>query len=126
MRTIPSSIGVFTVKELIHRKLTKFVKYGSRDSPLRESIEKHYYIVNGFAGGLAGFIIQLIIYPFDYFRIIISNETKKNPNMGILQLAKDAMKHRGILGIFNGVTNNVIYMASARGVYFGLFDSFKD
>lgn len=36
------------------------------------------------------------------------------------------MRHRGVLGIFNGVTNNLIYMSSARGVYFGLFDSFKD
>lgn len=73
MRTIPSNIGVFTVKELIHRKLTKFVKNGNKESPLRQLIEKHYYIVNGFAGGLAGFSIQLLIYPFDYFRVVISN-----------------------------------------------------
>lgn len=102
------------------------MKYGDKENSLRKSIEKHYYIVNGFAGGSAGFIIQFIIYPFEYFRVIISNETNKNPKMGIVQCVKDAMKHRGIRGIFNGVTNNVIYMASARGVYFGLFDSFKD
>lgn len=38
---------------------------------------------------------------------------------------KEAMHQRGFTGIFNGVSMNLIYMTSARGVYFGMFDSFK-
>lgn len=126
IRTIPANIGVFTLKELIHRRLTKYVKHGNPDSDLRNFIERHYLTVNGLIGGFAGFVIQLMIYPFDYFRIIISNEVKSKSGSGLVRCVKEAIKQRGILGIFNGVTMNVLYMSSARAVYFGLFDSFKD
>jgi hypothetical protein len=126
MRTIPPAIGVFTIKELIHRRLTRFVKHGYQTNPVRSLVEKHYMVVNGFIGGLAGFIIQVMIYPFDYFRIVISNEIKSHPNSGVIKYIKDAMLHRGIMGIFNGVTMNLLYITSARAVYFCFFDSFKN
>ena len=36
------------------------------------------------------------------------------------------MHKKGIAGLFNGVIMNLIYMTSARGIYFALFDSYKD
>lgn len=83
-------------------------------------------MVNSTIGGLAGFMIQVLIYPFDYFRIIISNEIKSHPGSGIVKCIKEAVHHRGILGIFNGITMNLIYMTTARGLYFGIFDTFKN
>jgi hypothetical protein len=36
------------------------------------------------------------------------------------------MHHKGLSGIFNGVMINLVYMSAARGVYFGLYDSYKN
>lgn len=73
MRTIPSNMGVFTIKELIHRRLTRYVKQGDKNSLSVQQLTKHYVIVNSLVGGMAGLAIQVLIYPFDYFRIILSN-----------------------------------------------------
>jgi hypothetical protein len=73
MRTIPSNIGVFTLKELIHRKLNKFVRHGEDHNTTRQFVENHFVIMNTAIGGLAGLTIQILIYPFDYLRIIVSS-----------------------------------------------------
>jgi hypothetical protein len=73
LRTLPSNMGVFTVKELIHRSLSRFLTNGDPNSRVRHELEKHFLLVNGAIGSLAGLAIQITIYPFDYFRVILSN-----------------------------------------------------
>jgi len=88
-------------------------------------LSKHYVIVNSLIGGGAGLAIQVMIYPFDYFRIILSNEVKNHPGDGIVKCIKEVIHNKGILGIFKGVSMNLFYIGSARAVYFGLYDSYK-
>lgn len=88
-------------------------------------VNKHFFVVNSAIGGAAGLLIQIVLYPFDYFRIILSNEVKSHPGYGIVKCIKEAMHHKGLLGIFNGVSINLVYMTLARGIYFGLYDSYK-
>lgn len=92
---------------------------------MRSAVGQHYFLVNSIIGGFAGFIIQVLIYPFEYFRVVVSNQIKQQSNSGIIACVKEAMHQRGLAGMFNGVSMNLIYMTSARGVYFGMFDSFK-
>ncbi len=63
VRTIPPNIGIFTIKELIHTYLTDYVKTG-KNKTIKSTVLNHYLLVNGFVGGIAGFIIQICIYPF--------------------------------------------------------------
>lgn len=35
------------------------------------------------------------------------------------------MHQKGLRGIFNGVLVNLVYMSAARGIYFGIYDSYK-
>ncbi len=81
--------------------------------------------VNGAIGSIAGFAIQISIYPFDYFRIMLSNEVKAHPGYGLVKCIKEAILHRGFRGIFNGVMINLVYMTGARGIYFAVYDSYK-
>ena len=118
-------MGVFTVKELIHRNLSRFLANGDPNSALRQHLKKHFLLVNGAIGSIAGLAIQITIYPFDYFRVILSNEIKSHPDFGLMKAIKEAMHHRGFSGIFNGVLINLVYMSAARGIYFGLYDSYK-
>lgn len=81
-------MGVFTVKELIHRYLTRFLKSASPENQLRRQLERHFVVVNGAIGSLAGLAIQISIYPFDYFRVVLSNEIKSHPDFGIIKCIK--------------------------------------
>ena len=76
MRTLPSNMGVFTVKELIHRSLSRFLASGDPNSPLRQHLQKHFLLVNGAISSIAGLAIQITINPFDYFRLILSTKSK--------------------------------------------------
>ena len=82
--------------------------------------------MNSCIGGLAGLMIQILIYPFDYLRVLISNEVKTNSDSGIVSKVKEAFRQRGYKGIFNGVAINLFYMTAARAIYFGIFDSYKN
>jgi hypothetical protein len=88
LRTLPSNMGVFTVKELIHRSLSRFLASGDPASPIRQYLQKHFLLVNGAIGSLAGLAIQITIYPFDYFRVILSNEIKSHPDFGLVKAIK--------------------------------------
>lgn len=50
---------------------------------------------------------------------------KNHPKTGIVKCIKEAFHHRGVWGIFNGVSMNLAYMTSIRAIYFGMFDTFK-
>lgn len=66
-------MGVFTVKELIHRKIAYFIKKGDPNAYIIKQLTQNQVLVNSVVGGAAGLAIQIMIYPFDYFRIILSN-----------------------------------------------------
>jgi hypothetical protein len=55
---------------------------------VRQNLQKHFLLVNGAIGSVAGLAIQITIYPFDYFRVILSNEIKAHPDFGLVKAIK--------------------------------------
>jgi len=87
-----------------------------------------FFLINMASGGLAGAGSLCIVYPLDYARTRLAADVGKTRDFSGLGdcLMKTAKGPKGFLGLYNGFGVSVIGIIPYRGVYFGLFDSFRE
>jgi solute carrier family 25 (adenine nucleotide translocator) protein 4/5/6/31 len=90
-----------------------------------------YYFVgkNLLAGGLAGSITSLIVYPLDFARTRLGVDVGKGANerqfTGVKDCISKTYKNEGLKGLYRGVGASVFGIFMYRGLYFGVYDSAK-
>ncbi|KAG2183468.1 hypothetical protein INT43_006474 [Umbelopsis isabellina] len=81
------------------------------------------------SGGAAGGLSLAFVYPLEYARTRLSNDSKtiksaKQYN-GILDVWKKTLTTDGVAGIYRGFNISVVGVIVYRGLYFGLYDTLK-
>ncbi|PNP39513.1 hypothetical protein TGAMA5MH_08531 [Trichoderma gamsii] len=80
------------------------------------------------SGGLAGATGQLFVYSLDYTRTRLANDAKKGGQRqfsGFIDVYRKTLASDGIVGLYRGFFPSVIGAVVYRGLYFGMYDSFK-
>jgi len=120
LRYFPTQAFNFAFKDSIKKLFPKA-------DPKKEFAK--FFAINMASGGLAGAGSLCIVYPLDYARTRLASDVGKGPRdfNGLWDcLKKTAQGPKGFLGLYNGFGVSVIGIIPYRGVYFGLFDSFKE
>ena len=65
-----------------------------------------------------------ILYPFDYTRLKASNNIQ-GTQQTIVQCLRSTIETDGIRGVYRGLLPSFVNIGIFRGVYFGIFDTFK-
>ncbi|CAI4689482.1 ADM_collapsed_G0042290.mRNA.1.CDS.1 [Saccharomyces cerevisiae] len=90
-----------------------------------------WFAGNLFSGGAAGGLSLLFVYSLDYARTRLtadargSKSTSQRQFNGLLDVYKKTLKTDGLLGLYRGFVPSVLGIIVYRGLYFGLYDSFK-
>lgn len=119
IRYFPTQAFNFAFKDSI-KKL--FPKYDSN-----KEFGK-FFLVQMASGGLAGAGSLCIVYPLDYARTRLASDvgSGKRDFKGLGDcLLKTARGPQGFFGLYNGFGVSVLGIIPYRGVYFGLYDSFR-
>ena len=83
------------------------------------------------SGGAAGATGQLFVYSLDYTRTRLANDAKKaGPGgqrqfNGFIDVYRKTLASDGIVGLYRGFFPSVLGAVVYRGLYFGMYDSFK-
>ena len=88
------------------------------------------------SGGLAGASSLLFVYPLDFARTRLGNDSKTTSTSGgaprgdrqfngLIDVYKKTLKTDGITGIYRGFVISAVGIVVYRGLYFGLYDSLK-
>jgi len=83
------------------------------------------------AGGLAGAASLTVVYSLDYARTRLANDSKSAKKggerqfNGLLDVYRKTLKTDGVVGLYRGFNISVVGIIVYRGLYFGLYDSFK-
>lgn len=86
---------------------------------------------NILSGGAAGATTQLITYPLDYARTRLANDIKNSLTnhqrkyLGLINCLKKTYSSDGAAGLYRGFAVSCVCMVIYRGLYFGLYDSYK-
>ena len=81
-------------------------------------------VKNIVSGVFGGWLTLVFLYPFDYSRLKISNDIS-GKNGGIYQTLKTTYKKEGLKAIYRGAQISFFGVGIFRGVYFGIFDTYK-
>ncbi|CAI4048099.1 hypothetical protein SKDZ_13G1840 [Saccharomyces kudriavzevii ZP591] len=90
-----------------------------------------WFAGNLFSGGAAGGLSLLFVYSLDYARTRLAADargsrlTSQRQFSGLLDVYKKTLKTDGVLGLYRGFMPSVVGIIVYRGLYFGLYDSFK-
>jgi len=87
-----------------------------------------FLAVNILSGGLAGASSLLIVYPLDYARTRLAADVGSSRDFhGLLDCIKRTVRsEQGFFALYKGFGVSVITILIGRGMYFGLFDSFRE
>lgn len=81
------------------------------------------------SGGAAGAISLLFVYSLDYARTRLAADASHRGSSrqftGLLDVYKKTLASDGVVGLYRGFLPSVIGIIVYRGLYFGLYDSFK-
>ncbi|KAK1249541.1 hypothetical protein MKX07_003057 [Trichoderma sp. CBMAI-0711] len=80
------------------------------------------------SGGAAGATGQLFVYSLDYARTRLANDAKKGGQRqfnGLIDVYRKTLASDGIVGLYRGFFPSVLGAVVYRGLYFGMYDSFK-
>lgn len=83
------------------------------------------------SGGLAGATSLLFVYSLDYARTRLANDAKAAKGggdrqfNGLVDVYRKTLASDGIAGLYRGFGPSVVGIIVYRGLYFGLYDSFK-
>jgi len=89
------------------------------------------FLVNIASGGLAGAGSLTIIYPLDYARTRLANDSKSAKGggerqfNGLIDVYRKTLASDGIAGLYRGFVVSCVGIVVYRGCYFGFFDSLK-
>jgi len=120
IRYFPTQAFNFAFKDSIKSLFPKF-------DPKKEFGK--FFLTNMASGGLAGAGSLCIVYPLDYARTRLASDvgTGKRDFKGLADcLVKTASGPRGPLALYNGFGVSVAGIIPYRGVYFGLYDTFRE
>ena len=79
------------------------------------------------SGGLAGAGSLCVVYPLDYARTRLASDVGKEKDFkGLGDCIQKTFRQRGIAGLYNGFGVSVAGIIPYRGVYFGLYDTFRE
>lgn len=90
-----------------------------------------YFLGNIASGGVAGCLSLMFVYSLDYARTRLSMDSKSAKKggerqfNGIADVYKQTYAKDGIAGLYRGFVISAVGIFIYRGLYFGLFDSFK-
>ncbi|PTB66683.1 mitochondrial carrier [Trichoderma citrinoviride] len=79
------------------------------------------------SGGAAGATGQLFVYSLDYTRTRLANDAKWGQHQfnGFIDVYRKTLASDGIVGLYRGFFPSVVRAVVYRGLYFGMYDSFK-
>ncbi|KAJ7541365.1 hypothetical protein O6H91_10G056500 [Diphasiastrum complanatum] len=83
------------------------------------------------SGGAAGATSLVFVYPLDYVRTRLANDTtdirkgSEHQFKGMLDVFRKTSQTDGIMGLYRGFTVSCVGIVVYRGLYFGLYDSLK-
>jgi solute carrier family 25 (adenine nucleotide translocator) protein 4/5/6/31 len=80
------------------------------------------------AGGIAGAITQMIVYPLDFARTRLANQAKSGKSGeygGLIDCIKKTYRSDGMEGLYRGFAVSCACMVIYRGFYFGIYDSLR-
>lgn len=81
------------------------------------------------AGGLAGALSLCFVYSLDFARTRLANDAKgkggKRQFNGLFDVYKKTLASDGIAGLYRGFVISAVGIVVYRGLYFGMYDSFK-
>jgi solute carrier family 25 (adenine nucleotide translocator) protein 4/5/6/31 len=83
------------------------------------------------SGGAAGATSLLFVYSLDYARTRLANDAKSAKKggerqfNGLVDVYKKTLASDGVRGLYRGFGPSVLGIVVYRGLYFGLYDSFK-
>ncbi|KAG2386177.1 hypothetical protein C9374_002623 [Naegleria lovaniensis] len=119
IRYFPTQAFNFAFKDSIKQLFPKF-------NP-KEEFGK-YFLVQMASGAMAGAGSLCIVYPLDYARTRLAADTGKVKTFNGLTdcLVKTAKGPSGFLGLYRGFGVSLAGIIPYRGVYFGLYDSFRE
>ena len=88
-----------------------------------------FFLNNMAAGGLAGSLSLLVVYPLDFIRTRLATDTGKaaadREFKGMGEVVSKIVKTDGITGVYRGFGISVIGIFIYRALYFGMFDTGK-
>ncbi|KNC87413.1 ADP,ATP carrier protein [Sphaeroforma arctica JP610] len=119
LRYFPTQAFNFAFKDSIK---TLFPKT-NKDTPFLTNLG-----INMASGGLAGAGSLTIVYPLDYARTRLASDvgSGKRTFNGLGDCLKKTVQTSGVRGLYNGFGVSVMGIIPYRGVYFGLYDTFKE
>lgn len=83
---------------------------------------------NILAGSLSGIVSIAITYPMGYLKFRLLMDVGTNDNR-MFKNARDCIsqtiKHDGYSGLYRGLPASMLGIVAYRGMYFGIFDTFK-
>ena len=122
LRYFPTQSLNFVFKDISQ----KIVPKPSSDNKLAET---GYYIASG---GIAGSLSLSLVYSLDYVRTRLANDLKSTKTgggqrqyKGILDCYSKTFKSDGLAGLYRGFCVSCVGIFVYRGLYFGLYDSYK-
>jgi solute carrier family 25 (adenine nucleotide translocator) protein 4/5/6/31 len=83
------------------------------------------------SGGAAGATSLLFVYSLDYARTRLANDAKNAKGggerqfNGLVDVYKKTLASDGLIGLYRGFMPSVLGIIVYRGLYFGMYDSFK-
>jgi len=90
-----------------------------------------YFMGNIMTGGVAGGVSLFCVYSLDYARTRLSNDSKSAKHggqkqfNGLIDVYRQTIAKDGVAGLYRGFVISFVGIFIYRGLYFGMFDSFK-
>jgi len=122
LRYFPTQALNFAFKDYYKQKLSY--------NKVRDGYTK-WFIGNLASGGAAGASSLAFVYSLDYARTRLTNDNKSAKNgskkqfNGLIDCYKQTLASDGIAGLYRGFVISCVGIVVYRGLYFGMYDSFK-
>lgn len=87
-----------------------------------------HFLTNLLAGATAGAVTQALVYPLDYARTRLANQTKSGRGgeyLGLMDCIRKTYRSDGAEGLYRGFAVSCMCMVIYRGFYFGIYDSLR-
>jgi len=107
-----------------------YYKQKSSYNKTRDGYAK-WFVGNLASGGAAGASSLAFVYSLDYARTRLTNDNKSAKNggqkqfNGLIDCYKKTLASDGIAGLYRGFVISCVGIVVYRGLYFGMYDSFK-
>lgn len=122
LRYFPTQALNFAFKDYYKKKLSY--------NKVKDGYTK-WFLGNLASGGAAGATSLFFVYSLDYARTRLANDSKSSKKggekqfNGLIDVYKKTLATDGIQGLYRGFVISCVGIVIYRGLYFGMYDSFK-